>query len=73
MTKENTRTPEELFALAPGSDEAIAAGCQCPVMDNHHGHGCGWRDEHGKPLFYMSELCPIHYNMALKKMEQNNG
>lgn len=21
----------------PGSDEAIAGGCICPIMDNHHG------------------------------------
>lgn len=23
----------------PGSDEAIASGCTCPVMDNGHGRG----------------------------------
>lgn len=23
----------------PGSDEAIAAGCRCPVLDNAHGRG----------------------------------
>ena len=25
--------------MNPGSDEAIAAGCTCPVIDNGHGRG----------------------------------
>lgn len=28
-----------LAALRPGSDEAIQAGCNCPVLDNAHGAG----------------------------------
>lgn len=26
----------------PGSDEAIAMGCKCPVMDNNHGKWAPW-------------------------------
>ncbi len=43
----------------PGSDEAIAAGCLCPVMDNEYGQGCGV-GENGAVLFWMSADCPIH-------------
>lgn len=40
----------------PGSDEAVAGGCTCPVLDN--GHGTGYM---GNPqMFWVSELCPMH-------------
>jgi hypothetical protein len=35
-----------------GSDEAIYAGCTCPVLDNMHGQGGG--------PWWISEDCPIH-------------
>lgn len=38
----------------PGSDEAIAQGCKCPVLDNGHGRRGG-----GKGPFWISESCPI--------------
>lgn len=41
--------------MTPGSDEAIAAGCLCPVMDN--GYGRGYL---GSSYFVMHEGCPIH-------------
>lgn len=37
-----TTAPEKKSAIKqfpPGSDRAIAAGCKCPVGDNHHGKG----------------------------------
>ncbi len=40
----------------PGSDEAIALGCTCPVIDNGHGKGSG----HGEGLFWTTEGCPLH-------------
>ena len=43
----------------PGSDAALEAGCECPILDNHHGKGCG-RDKDGNPLFWVSADCPIH-------------
>lgn len=40
----------------PGSDEAVAAGCTCPRMDNGCGHGA-----YGTAgLFWYSGSCPIH-------------
>lgn len=37
----------------PGSKEARALGCTCPVIDNHHGHGADG-------YFWVSENCPLH-------------
>ena len=40
----------------PGSDEAIAAGCTCPVLDNAHGKGY-----YGKAgVFVYTVGCPVH-------------
>lgn len=45
----------------PGTKEAIAADCKCPVIDNCHGAGA-YNDENGKPLFWINGNCPIHGN-----------
>lgn len=40
----------------PGSPEAIAKGCTCPVLDNSHGRGyMGIKD-----VFVYREGCPVH-------------
>ena len=36
----------------PGSEEACAKGCKCPVLDNGHGRGPG--------PFWINEDCPLH-------------
>lgn len=42
----------------PGSRAAQAAGCTCPVMDNHHGAGRGGDGKrHG---WYFREDCRLH-------------
>ena len=48
--------------MSPGSDEAIAAGCTCPVIDNGYGRGCmgGVKDEQGRTVFVISGDCPLH-------------
>jgi hypothetical protein len=45
---------------APGSPEAVAQGCTCPVLDNDHGNGSGEFDADGSPLFWHDGACPIH-------------
>lgn len=40
----------------PGSDEAVALGCTCPVLDNGRGGGA-WGDP---GLFWYSAGCPVH-------------
>lgn len=41
---------------APGSDEALAKGCRCPVLDN--AHGLGYMGVAGS--WVISSLCPLH-------------
>lgn len=43
----------------PGTREAIAMGCTCPVEDNNHGKGYTLGPE-GEVLFIYSGDCPIH-------------
>lgn len=50
--------------LSPGSDEARAAGCICPVMDNQYGKGY-----EGMPgIFVRSGACPVHDKTVSKSM-----
>jgi hypothetical protein len=44
----------------PGSDEAILAGCECAVLDNHHGAGA--YEVNGRPVFWVNGECPLHGN-----------
>jgi len=44
----------------PGSDEAIAAGCICPILDNAHGKG--FMGIEG--LYCYNGLCPIHGHLV---------
>ena len=53
----------------PGSDEAIAQGCSCPVMDNGHGRGSA----HGDGTFVMNTVCPLHGFMAGVGLEHGVG
>lgn len=43
------------YEYPPGSDEAIAEGCICPVLDNSHGEGYMGTDD-----YIISMVCPIH-------------
>ena len=45
----------------PGSDEALAIGCKCPVMDNCYGKGYLVP---GSGSFCIAEHCPIHGKAA---------
>jgi hypothetical protein len=43
----------------PGSEEALALGCCCPVLDNHHGAGIPWGGR-GELCFWVNGACPLH-------------
>jgi hypothetical protein len=47
--------------MNPGSPEAVAAGCTCPIGDNHNGAGIPMTVK-GKQVisFWHSGDCPIH-------------
>lgn len=53
---------QDIRDLNPGSEEAIAEGCTCPVMDNSNGKGWmgGVKNEDGNTLFVMIEDCTLH-------------
>lgn len=40
----------------PGSADAVAGGCNCPIIDNGHGYGSY------KGGFIVNMNCPIHKN-----------
>lgn len=49
----------------PGSPEAVAQGCSCAVLDNHHGAGVPWprpdgKDPYENPSFWISGSCALH-------------
>ena len=58
--------------MTPGSDEAIAAGCTCPVIDNDYGRGCmgGVKDDTGQTVFVISGDCPLHGDGAMKRARE---
>jgi len=62
---------------APGSREAILKGCTCSVLDNGHGKGCGYLDEFGNPMYWIDEMCPLHWpavlNRKMKRIEKRRG
>lgn len=49
-------------AFNPGSDEAVKAGCKCPVLDNAHGKGYmgGVKDDEGDTVFVLNLDCELH-------------
>jgi hypothetical protein len=50
----------------PGSPEALAIGCKCPVLDNCHGKGYLVP---GSGSFCVAEHCPIHGKAARNEDE----
>ena len=51
----------------PGSKEAVALGCTCPVIDNHYGEGVP--DGEGGTHWWHNGSCEIH---GLEKLEQED-
>lgn len=45
--------------FAPGSKEAVSAGCICPVVDNGRGSGA-YIDKNGVAVFWYNKKCPLH-------------
>ena len=43
----------------PGSDEAIKAGCSCPIMDNRYGGGTYYVGSK-EPAFWYDSECRYH-------------
>lgn len=43
----------------PGSDQAVAQGCTCPVFDNNHGRRAPV-EEGGADYWWVSDRCSLH-------------
>lgn len=53
----------------PGSDEAILAGCECPVLENNFGRG---RGGFGRMVFTYIPGCPVHFDESVRLREQKS-
>ena len=49
----------------PGSDEARAMNCKCPILDNGYGKGCGGE-------FVIRLDCPLH-TMEVEELQEMMG
>ena len=56
--------------MNPGSSEAVAKGCLCPVMDNRYGRG-HHEDLKGNIVFVMNLECPIHGDKSASNGEKD--
>ncbi len=56
-----------MYKLNPGSEEAVAKGCKCPVVDNFHGKGIPLTTDEGEIViaFWRDMACPLHGNPEL--------
>lgn len=62
--------PQQVTTPAPGSPEAIAQGCTCPVLDN--GHGKGYLGDGERFGWVMSLDCPLHGTEANEKLQSQH-
>jgi hypothetical protein len=49
----------EIKPYAPGSKDAVSAGCKCPIKENNNGSGA-YLNEKGWPVFWFNLDCPLH-------------
>jgi hypothetical protein len=53
----------------PGSDDALAAGCLCPVMDNNQGKWAPWPGEG----WWIRVSCPLHGSSLAVEEQPTEG
>jgi hypothetical protein len=54
----------------PGSDEALALGCRCAVLDNGHGRTPPMVDfATGAPSWWINADCPVHFTRQYLGMD----
>ncbi len=56
----------------PGSDEAIALSCLCPIIANNHGHQGLGREGLLLGGWWITENCPLH-DVREKEEEAQNA
>jgi hypothetical protein len=59
----------------PGSDEARALGCRCPVLDNNRGRYPyrGYDEATGGALWVIMADCPLHDPGAIEPGDGSGG
>lgn len=63
MEEKTTKPP------SPGSPEAVALGCKCPVLDNARGAGIMGLGQ----MYLMRADCPLHGLCAEPKEDKPNA
>ena len=43
---------------SPGSNDAVEAGCTCPILDN--AHGGGFPGKEGSVMYWVAQGCRLH-------------
>jgi hypothetical protein len=67
------RQDDELLKGAPGSEEALAAGCTCPVIENNNGEGeLKKKDKKFWITYRVSADCPLHGRKNLIRSEEKS-
>lgn len=61
---DGSATPVSTETPNPGSDEARALGCCCPVMDNNRGKRAPYIDDRGEGHYWITDACELHYKPA---------
>jgi hypothetical protein len=56
---------------SPGSSEAIALGCKCPIKDNHHGKGVKLMNI-DQWMFWINQTCPVHGDRSMQYQIKNS-
>ncbi len=49
----------------PGSEEAVAMGCSCPIWDNHYGKGLPPPYPQNPVNFWINTTCKLHGSLDL--------
>jgi hypothetical protein len=57
--------------MTPGSDEAIAQGCTCPVLDNGRGRGAYQVDNQW--AYWIAFGCPLHHDTKPTEEDTDDG
>jgi len=50
--------------MSPGSSEARARDCACPVAENRSGTGWDVSDDRTVTGFWIAEACPLHGSLV---------
>jgi hypothetical protein len=56
--------PPRVETPAPGSDDALACGCTCPIVLNRHGEGIGQVGAEPCFWYWLDHRCLVHGHLT---------